>query len=549
MFFSFWGPTEIAHTIMSWSFADGPALAISIETRKEKGESYSALLGFFRQYELYYVVARERDVIGVRDRFRGEHTYLYRLSAPPELARDAPALLREGDQPDRRAPGVVQRVHRELHDVDPQPRAPRGRARCRSTGACSRTGICPSSCTSAARSTRACRSRSSSRRARSPSARRPPGDAEDFSQQIRAGLPRIGEAHHERSDREPSRSRRADRAWRVLDADRARARRSGPARKTGARARRCSAGCPLFVLSALAGLARGDRVDVPFLQRLRRLHALPADDPPARARRRRGRRPDPRRRRALRDGRADRTRRAAGLPALLESLAAPGRLALGRVRDAGARLSDQLLGRADGAPRRLRELARAARRRRRDAHAPRAGGTRWSACRCSSSCSCAGSSAGSSGHARSRASRGWTCDLVATHPDRAGGLAFVALGQSGFAILVLGASASLAGKLADEVVYRGVPLESLYPSHGGVRGGRHADRAGAAAHLRAEARRAEARRAVQLRQAVEPPRRRVRGEVARRRPTRRRCSAIPIHRRSPISRRATSARGRCDRFP
>jgi hypothetical protein len=54
--------------------------------------------------------------------------------------------------------------------------------------------------------------------------------------------------------------------------------------------------------------------------------------------------------------------------------------------------------------------------------------------------------------------------LVATHPDRAGGLAFVALGQSGFAILVLGASASLSGKLADEVVYRGVPLDSLYPA-------------------------------------------------------------------------------------
>jgi hypothetical protein len=87
MFFSFWGPTEIAHTIMSWSFAEGPALAVSIETRKEVGESYSALLGFFRQYELYYVVARERDVIGVRDRFRGEHTYLYRLSASPEVAR------------------------------------------------------------------------------------------------------------------------------------------------------------------------------------------------------------------------------------------------------------------------------------------------------------------------------------------------------------------------------------------------------------------------------------------------------------------------------
>jgi len=54
--------------------------------------------------------------------------------------------------------------------------------------------------------------------------------------------------------------------------------------------------------------------------------------------------------------------------------------------------------------------------------------------------------------------------LVATHPDKAGGLAFVALGQSGFAILVLAASASLSAVLADDVIYGGVALESLYPS-------------------------------------------------------------------------------------
>jgi uncharacterized protein DUF4105 len=87
MFISFWGPTLYAHTIMSWEFEDSPPLAISIETRKEKGESYSALLGFFRQYELYYVVADERDVIGVRDLIRGEHTYLYRLAAPVPNAK------------------------------------------------------------------------------------------------------------------------------------------------------------------------------------------------------------------------------------------------------------------------------------------------------------------------------------------------------------------------------------------------------------------------------------------------------------------------------
>lgn len=87
MFLSFWGPTLIAHTIASWEFSDGRPLAISIETRKEKGEAYSALRGIFRQFELYYVVADERDIIRLRTNFRGEHVYLYRIRMSPEGAR------------------------------------------------------------------------------------------------------------------------------------------------------------------------------------------------------------------------------------------------------------------------------------------------------------------------------------------------------------------------------------------------------------------------------------------------------------------------------
>jgi hypothetical protein len=59
LFLSYWDSPAIAHTIASWEFEDGRHLAISIETRKERGETYSALLGFFRQFELYYVVADE----------------------------------------------------------------------------------------------------------------------------------------------------------------------------------------------------------------------------------------------------------------------------------------------------------------------------------------------------------------------------------------------------------------------------------------------------------------------------------------------------------
>ena len=87
LYFFFWGSPWIAHTITSWEFEEGPPLAISIETRKEVGESYSAALGFFRQFELYYVVADELDVIRVRTDFRGEQGYLYRINWDPETAR------------------------------------------------------------------------------------------------------------------------------------------------------------------------------------------------------------------------------------------------------------------------------------------------------------------------------------------------------------------------------------------------------------------------------------------------------------------------------
>lgn len=42
---SYWGNEAIAHTIVSFGFDDGPRLAFSIETRKERGEAYSTIAG------------------------------------------------------------------------------------------------------------------------------------------------------------------------------------------------------------------------------------------------------------------------------------------------------------------------------------------------------------------------------------------------------------------------------------------------------------------------------------------------------------------------
>jgi hypothetical protein len=86
-FMSYWGSPAIAHTIMSWQFENAPPLAVSIETRKRQGQEYSAVLGFFKQYEIIYVVADERDVVGLRTNHRGEEVYLYRLKSTPALAR------------------------------------------------------------------------------------------------------------------------------------------------------------------------------------------------------------------------------------------------------------------------------------------------------------------------------------------------------------------------------------------------------------------------------------------------------------------------------
>jgi hypothetical protein len=82
-----WGSAMIAHTMLSFGFGGDDYVCISIETRKEKGEEYSAIKGFFRQYEIIYVVADERDLVRLRTNFRGEQVYLYRLNPDMEVAR------------------------------------------------------------------------------------------------------------------------------------------------------------------------------------------------------------------------------------------------------------------------------------------------------------------------------------------------------------------------------------------------------------------------------------------------------------------------------
>jgi len=86
----YWMGPAIAHIFMSFAFADGEHLAISIEARNEKGEGYSTVKGFFKQNELFYVVADERDVIRLRTNYRHnptEDVYVYRLQGTKESSK------------------------------------------------------------------------------------------------------------------------------------------------------------------------------------------------------------------------------------------------------------------------------------------------------------------------------------------------------------------------------------------------------------------------------------------------------------------------------
>jgi len=76
-----------AHTFVSFGFADSQYVAISVEARREPGETYGPLTGLFRQFELMYVIGDERDLIGSRAVYGGYDVYVYPIRASRERIR------------------------------------------------------------------------------------------------------------------------------------------------------------------------------------------------------------------------------------------------------------------------------------------------------------------------------------------------------------------------------------------------------------------------------------------------------------------------------
>jgi hypothetical protein len=87
MIMSYWSGPAIAHMLVSFGFENADYVVFSVEIRPRKGDSFSEIGGFFKEFGLSIIAADERDVIRVRTNVRGEDDYLYRIEMPVSAMR------------------------------------------------------------------------------------------------------------------------------------------------------------------------------------------------------------------------------------------------------------------------------------------------------------------------------------------------------------------------------------------------------------------------------------------------------------------------------
>ena len=75
-----------AHNFLTFEFADGKFVSVSVEARKEVGEEYALLPALFRQFELIYLIGDESRIFGARTDFSAP-TYLFPLKSTLEQRR------------------------------------------------------------------------------------------------------------------------------------------------------------------------------------------------------------------------------------------------------------------------------------------------------------------------------------------------------------------------------------------------------------------------------------------------------------------------------
>lgn len=87
--FFHWGSRWMSHPVLVFDFGPDGRLGLSVEVRYRRGQKYALLPSLYRQQELIYLLADERDIILRRTLHPPrQEAYLYRLVAPPDEVRE-----------------------------------------------------------------------------------------------------------------------------------------------------------------------------------------------------------------------------------------------------------------------------------------------------------------------------------------------------------------------------------------------------------------------------------------------------------------------------
>ena len=78
--------SEIAHIFILFKLKDKSYIGLSVEARKEQGEDYSLIGGLSAKFEVIYLLASYKDLVGLR-LMRDEKVYSYPIKATPEEAQ------------------------------------------------------------------------------------------------------------------------------------------------------------------------------------------------------------------------------------------------------------------------------------------------------------------------------------------------------------------------------------------------------------------------------------------------------------------------------
>ena len=87
--FFVWEISWMGHPVLVFDFGPDGHICMSIEMRYQKGEEYSILRSLYRQNEMIFLAADERDVILRRTKYsQNQKAYLYRMNVEVEEIRD-----------------------------------------------------------------------------------------------------------------------------------------------------------------------------------------------------------------------------------------------------------------------------------------------------------------------------------------------------------------------------------------------------------------------------------------------------------------------------